>query len=249
MNEDQPGREGDRREGESRGGDQGGDLTRPFAPLNPPTRPQQQAPQPDRQEYPFRPAAGQQHPQAWPQPSANREDFYPQASRRSGAGDAFVVSLIATVVGIAASLGASYFVAHHRLGDEGAQQNVSIAGLTVWPTGRDVAVGGVPVLRLDTTYFVIAYAIAGVALLLLLWWAAASASAGRGGFTVFLAGWGAAVVAGAISLAVAYLVIDNGSPLGAVVTGAANAGAAWGLRVGWLVGVVAAIGQSVRKPR
>lgn len=240
-------RDGDRRDGDRRDGDRrDDDLTRPLSAFNPPTRPQQQYPEPQQPQYPG-PPAGQ--PQAWPQsqPPANREDFYPQAHRRAGAGGAFVVSLIATVVGIAASLAASYFVSHHRLGDQAVEQNLSIAGLTVWPTGPDMEVGRVAVLRLDTTQFVIAYAIAGLALLLLLWWAAGSASAGHGAFAMFLAGWGAAVVAGAISLVVAYLVATDRSQLGLLVTGAVNAGAAWGVRIGWLVGLIAAIGQSVRR--
>lgn len=234
MNEDRPRREGD----------DDAEVTRPFAPLNPRTRPQQRAPEP---QWNAPVASPPDQAQGWAQPGSHQVGSYAQPPRRAGAGGAFVVSLIATVVGIGASLGASYFVAHARLGDLVAQQNLSIAGLAVWPMGPGRAVGGVLVPRLDTTHFVIAYAIAGVALLVLLWWAAGSASAGHGAFTMFLAGWGAAAVAGAISLVVVYLVATDRSQLGLLLTGAVNSGAAWGLRIGWLVGVVAALGQSLRR--
>lgn len=221
--------------------DRGPDPTNPYGRR---PDPNEQPSAAQRREHPAGSPAGGS---TWGRPGPYQGQAERTVARRSGAGSAFAVALVATVVGVAVSLGASYFVAHHRLGSLVARQNISIAGLTVWPTGPGQRVDGVPVLRLDTTNFVIAYAIAGVALLALLWWAAGSASAGRAAFTMFLAGWGAAVVAGAVALVIAFLVATDRSQLGVLVSGALNAGAAWGLRIGWLVGLVAAIGQATRR--
>lgn len=215
------------------------DPTRPMSP---------QRPGPPQYSEPQQPGPGYAESQPWSSGAQRRE--YPgagQPARRSGAGAGFLVALAASVFGIAASLGASYVVAHHRISSLVAEQNVATAGLAGWPVGSARGLSRVVPLRLGTRDFVIVFAIAAAVLLVLLWAAAASMPAGRGAFALFLAGWGATLVAGAVALVAIHLIATDRAQPWQLVSGALNAGAAWAVRIGWIVGLVAAIAQSTRK--
>lgn len=243
-------------------GDYGDDATRPIPASDPHPRPRRPEPEPEpgyRSEPSYRSESGNPEQQPWTSGAQRREHpdtdpplryqdpAYPGAVRRSGAGGAFAVAFIAVLIGMAASLGASYLAGHHRLTNLVQQGNLAVAGLVGWPKSSTRGLNAASVLQLSTTNFAIAYAIAAVVTLLLLWAATGSLPAGRGAFSLFLAGWAATLVAGVIALVVMYLVVSDRSQLGQLVSGAANAGAAWALRVGWIVGLIAAIGQSLRR--
>lgn len=266
MNEDQPRREGDRPDG-----DQGADLTRPFAPLNPPTRPQQRAPQqqPPHQQPPHQQPPQQQGQQApwtqqrehrgatpmgrdgqWPQPAPHPQAAYPQSPGRSGAGGAFVAALISTLVVIGVSVGASYAATHASWASSDARAHLYNAGLAIWPSSlrlTDNSYAARAVLKFDTTSYLAAFVVAGVVLLLLLWAAVASVPGGRGSFGVFLAGWGATVVAGVVAVTVEFLIASSDLPVSRLINAAFEGGGLWAVHVGWIVGLVAAVGQSLRR--
>ncbi|MBO1767993.1 hypothetical protein [Allobranchiibius sp. GilTou38] len=197
-----------------------------------------------RREHPEGGAPGSAAP--WTQPGQNQRGI-PVVRRRAGAGSAFLVALIATLIGLAVSLVASYVADHRHSMSIYPRTNLLIGGLAPWPSSGLRAASDIN-LNAGTGHFVLAFAVAGVVLLLLLWAALASTPGRRGFLTVLLAGWGATVVAGAVALGVEYLAISHHGPLGRLFTLAVSSGADWGIRVGWVVGVIAALGHVLRRP-
>lgn len=239
----EPGRDEPRPYGAGRGerGDDGaaGDPRR----ADPRQDPQWQS-APQRREHPAgtAPGGGGQ----WSQPG-QFQGAPPVVRRRAGAGSALLIALIATLIGLAVSLVASYVAYHQRSMSIYPRTNLLIGGLAPWPSsGLRAAADGT--LNAGTGHFILAFAVAGVVLLLLLWISLASTPGRRGFLAVLLAGWGATAVAGVIALGVEYLAISHHGPLDRLFTLAISGGADWGIRVGWVVGVVAALGQLLRRP-
>lgn len=210
------------------------DETHPLAANDPQTRPQQ-----------HRPSAAQrrEHPGAT-QNGRPAQGGYPPPDRAAGGG-AFVTALLATLIAIAASLAASYLNVRHRLGSRQLQQHLQDTGLVVWPKGRSNGVAG-SVLRLETWSFALIFAVAAIFLLVLLWAAVGSVPGGRGAFAVFLAGWGATLIAGVLAIGVGYYLAADGLQGGQGLFQIFFQGSRWAINVGWLAGLVAAIGQSLR---
>ncbi len=176
----------------------------------------------------------------WPQPDRPQSGGYPTPVRRdSGAGSAFVIALLATALTMAAGLAASYASYKSRIGSRVWRENLSEAGLAAWPREG----------YFKTSTFATAFVVAAVLLLLLVWLVVASAPGGRAAFAVAIAGWGATILAGAVASLLAYLVQSGRRGSAEFVTGAINLGAAWGLRVGWIVALVALLGQVTRHSR
>ena len=167
--------------------------------------------------------------------------------RRAGAGSAFFVALIATAVGLAVSIVAGYVAYHRRSLSVYPRQNLLTGGLTPWPSsGLRNALDGSA--NAGTGHYLLTFAVAGVVLLVLLWAAIGSTPGRRGFLAVLLAGWGATMVAGAIALCVEYLAISHHGSLDRLFTLAVSGGADWGIRVGWIVGLIAALGHVLRRP-
>lgn len=163
-----------------------------------------------------------------------------------------MAALIATLAVVGVSIGSSYAATHAGWASSIARQHLYNAGLAVWPRSfgvTDSSDTARTVLKFGTSSYVVAFAVAGSVLLLLLWAAIASVPGGRGAFSVFLAGWGATVVAGAAAVTVEFAIASRNVPISRLINSAFEAGGLWAVHVGWLVGLVAAIGQSVRSKR
>ncbi|MBO1755151.1 hypothetical protein [Allobranchiibius sp. CTAmp26] len=198
-----------------------------------------------RREHPGGGAPGGGTP--WSQGGPPQGTRPPVVRRRAGAGSAFLAALVATLAGLAVSLVASYVAYHQRTMSIYPRTNLLIGGLAQWPaSGLRSAMDGTA--NAGTGHFILAFAVAGVVLFLLLWVALASTPGRRGFLAVLLAGWGATMVAGAVALGVEYLAISHHGPLDRLFTLAVSGGADWGIRVGWVVGVIAALGHALRRP-
>ena len=162
--------------------------------------------------------------------------------RRAGAGSAFLIAVIATAIGLGITLLTGYAAVHSHSTSVYTRANLASAGLATWPSGSGVVSAGVH-------DFILTLAVAGVVMFLLLWAAIASTPGGRGALTVLLAGWGATLVAGAVAAAVAVLTVGHDEHVVRVLGTALNDGADWAVRVGWVVGVVAALGHLLRRRR
>ena len=213
--------------------------TRPIAGHEGHTHPQQRWPSA---------AQRREHPGASPQ-SGFGPGGYPPGARSGGAG-AFVAALVATVTGIAVSVAASY--AAPRLGGlaPDLRRHLYDTGLSFWLSSPRLIASADPTrtpMAFDTTSFVVTFGVATAVLLLLLWAVIGSVPGGRGGFSVFLAGWGATLLAGVAASLAGYVVAADRFDISRMVDFGFGTGGAWAIHLGWLVGLIAAIGHSLRR--
>lgn len=215
------------------------DATRPISADNPGTRPQQSWPSA---------AQRREHPRSVPFNGPGQAGY--QLPDRSGAAGAFAAALVATLVGVAVSVGASF--AASQLGGVGAQprRHLYDLGLAVWPSSRKLVAAADPTrtpIAFDTTTFIASFTVAALVLVVLLWAAVGSVPGGRGAFSVFLAGWGGTLVAGVAASLVGYVIAADRVDIWRMLDFGFGTGGAWAIHVGPLVGLVAAIGHSLRR--
>lgn len=111
-----------------------------------------------------------------------------------------------------------------------------------WPWGSDLR---------DSwqTGFIVGVIVVLVVSFLVLLPAAMSIKTGGGAFALFLSGWMATVIAGAVVAMVSDWAVNDWIWVGGYVRYDVSSGATWGLATGWIVGLVTAFAQSSRRNR
>lgn len=152
-----------------------------------------------------------------------------QVSARGGLGVGLTAGVSAALCLAASSLLGS-LLQPNNLGWSGL---VRMATLVIWPWSDD----GHPL-----TNFLVALVVMLVVPLVIVSWSAREVPAGRWGFTMMWACWGAVLVAGSLAGAAAVVIGAAGSPGSSgfdVLPSGLQAGAGWALVVGWIPALIA----------